>query len=54
MTREEAIQELKRIQSMRDKEQAHVSADFVLESFLEALGYEDVVAEYVEIDKWYA
>ncbi|HII3143175.1 TPA: hypothetical protein ACY3HI_001498 [Citrobacter braakii] len=54
MTREEAINKLKVLQGMRDKEIAHCNADDVICDLLKALGYEDVVKEYDEIDKWYA
>ncbi|MBC2612808.1 MULTISPECIES: hypothetical protein [Citrobacter] len=54
MTREEAINKLKILQRMGDKEIAHCNADDVICELLKALGYEDVVKEYDEIDKWYA
>jgi len=54
MTREEAINKLKILQSLGDKEIAHCNADDVICDLLKALGYEDVVKEYDEIDKWYA
>lgn len=54
MTREEAINKLKILQGMGDKEIAHCNADDVICDLLKALGYEDVVKEYDEIDKWYA
>ncbi|HBL4691963.1 hypothetical protein INP82_16440 [Citrobacter sedlakii] len=54
MNREEAINKLKILQEMRDKEIAHCSADDVICDLLKALGYEDVVKEYDVIDKWYA
>jgi hypothetical protein len=54
MTRERAIKELKHAQKNRDVEAAHATADFVLCELLKALGYEDVVAEWEEVEKWYA
>ncbi|MEQ3423051.1 MULTISPECIES: hypothetical protein [Citrobacter freundii complex] len=54
MTREEAINKLKILQGIGDKEIAHCNADDVICDLLKALGYEDVVKEYDEIDKWYA
>lgn len=54
MTREESINKLKILQEMRDKESAHCNADDVICDLLKALGYEDVVKGYDEIDKWYA
>ncbi|EPC3802519.1 phage protein NinX family protein [Enterobacter ludwigii] len=46
MTREEAINKLKILQEMGDKEIAHCNADDVICDLLKALGYEDVVKEY--------
>ena len=43
-----------KIVALGDIEAAHVEADGVLRKLLIALGYEDVVAEYDKIDKWYA
>lgn len=54
MTREEAIAELKEQQKNGDTENAHRQADGVLLKLLYSLGYQDVVAEWDEIDKWYA
>lgn len=54
MTREEAINKLKILQEMRDKEIAHCNADDVICGLLKALGYEGVVKECDGIDKWYA
>lgn len=54
MTREEAIAKLKILKCMGDKEIAHCNADDVICELLKTLGYEDVVKEYDEIDKWYA
>lgn len=54
MTREEAIEKLKKEQASHDTEIAHVNADDVLRDLLTALGYADVVKEYDEIRKWYA
>ena len=54
MTKEEAIQELKLQQKNGDTEVAHSNADDVLCALLSALGYNDVVAEYHKVNKWYA
>lgn len=54
MSRYEAIAKLKILQLLRDKEIAHCNADYVICELLKSLGYEDVVKEYEEIDKWYA
>lgn len=54
MTREEAIMKLRQCQSNFDTEIAHIDADGVLTDLLTALGYQDVVAEWERIDKWYA
>jgi len=54
MTREEAIIKLRQCQSNFDIEAAHVDADGVLTDLLTELGYQDVVAEWEKIDKWYA
>lgn len=54
MNREQAIAELKKLQESGDIEAAHCEADGVLCKLLEALGYQDVTAEWAKIDKWYA
>ena len=54
MTKEEAIKMLKLQQENFDTEAAHVKADNILCHFLTALGYQDVVAEYNKVNKWYA
>lgn len=54
MTKEEAIEELKKIAKDNDIEMAHVEADSVLCQLLFTLGYGDVVTEYHRITKWYA
>ena len=54
MTREEAIIKLRQCQSYFDIEAAHEDADGVLTDLLTTLGYQDVVAEWEKIDKWYA
>jgi len=54
MTREEAIKKLKEAQENEDLESAHMVADDILCGFLESLGYEDIVAEWVLVEKWYA
>lgn len=54
MTREKAIEELKKAQANADTECAHADADDVLCDLLNAIGYQDVVAEYCKVKKWYA
>lgn len=54
MTKEEAIQKLKLQQLSDDPEVAHSIADDILCELLKSLGYEDVVIEWEQIDKWYA
>lgn len=54
MTREQAIAQLKELQTIDDSEGAHESADLVLLDLLTALGYADVVAEWEKIEKWFA
>lgn len=53
MTREEALEKLKGIAASDSTEIAHIYADDVLLELLVSLGYEDVVAEWKKIDKWY-
>lgn len=54
MTREQAIDDLKVEQDNNDAEMAHANADDILCELLADLGYEDVVAEYEKVRKWYA
>jgi hypothetical protein len=54
MNREEAIDWLKRLQSDRDIEMAHSTADDILCRLLSGLGYDDVVQEYLKINRWFA
>ena len=54
MTKEQAIEELKKAQANGDTECAHGHADDILCKLLAALGYADVVSEYEKVDKWYA
>ena len=54
MTREQAIDELKKLQEPGDTEAAHGDADDVLCRLLSSLGYQDVVDEWEKVDKWYA
>lgn len=54
MDRQKAIDELKIAQGNGDIESAHSSADEVLCRLLKELGYDDVVAEYEKVEKWYA
>lgn len=54
MTREEAIEKLRALQTSHDPESDHSEADKVICDLLTSLGYEDVVCEYDHVDKWYA
>lgn len=54
MTREQAIDQLKKQQGSGDYEVAHGEADAVLCELLVALGYQDVVDEWEKVPKWYA
>jgi len=54
MTRENAIAKLKNMQTEDDPEADHLDADRVLCSLLKTLGYQDVVAEWEKVKKWYA
>lgn len=56
MTREAAIEELRRLTGLGDweREKAHIQADNVLCQLLETLGYEDVVEEFDNVGKWYS
>lgn len=53
-TRQGYIDRLKALQQDEDTESAHFRADDLLCMLLIQLGYGDVVAEYVDIEKWYA
>ena len=53
-TRQEYIIRLKALRGDDDTESAHFRADDLLCMLLINLGYDDVVAEYVAIEKWYA
>lgn len=54
MDKETAINLLKMEQKNGNQEAAHMNADGVLCDLLKALGYDDVVAEWEKVDKWYA
>lgn len=54
MTKEKAIELLKQEQQNFDTEAAHAIADAILCELLNSLGYQDVVAEYNKVNKWYA
>lgn len=54
MTREEALRQLKELGTSKDTEAAHSCADDILMELLKSLGYEDVVAAYDDVPKWYA
>lgn len=54
MDRLKAIELLEQIACNGDTEEAHGDADDVLCSLLNELGYEDVVAAWDKVNKWYA
>lgn len=54
MTRDKALIKLRKLQKSNDTEVAHCSADTVLCDLLKTLGFEDVVHEYYQVDKWYS
>ena len=47
-------EQLKALQSNPDKEAAHSQADKILCDLLNSLGYDDVVKEFENLEKWYA
>ena len=51
---DKALIELRKLQKSHDTEVAHSSADWVLCELLKTLGFEDVVHEYHQVDKWYS
>ena len=53
MTREEALRELREDCQNLDPEAAHARADRVLIDLLTCLGYDDVVAGWDKVHKWY-
>jgi hypothetical protein len=54
MTREQAIEALRKLQVCEDQEMAHIRADGVLRVLLRVLGHGDVVDEFDKVKKWYA
>jgi hypothetical protein len=61
VTREQALVQLKALYSTdpdeasrRDPEADHQRADKILCDLLQSLGYRDVVAEWENVQKWYA
>ena len=54
MTREEAIERMKRPQECSDSEAAHKAADAILCELLWSLGYGDVVEAWGKVKKWYS
>jgi hypothetical protein len=51
---ENAKARLVEIQKKHDTEKNHIEADNVLCDLLRELGYDEVVNEYREIEKWFA
>jgi hypothetical protein len=54
MTKEEAVEMLRKLQTDCDTEKAHMCADSVLCDLLISLGCKEVVQEYGKIKTWYA
>jgi hypothetical protein len=52
--RQGLINKLKELQSTNDPEMAHGQADDALCVALMALGYKDIVKEYMKVPKWYS
>jgi Holliday junction resolvasome RuvABC DNA-binding subunit len=48
------INKLKELQTSLDTEEAHSKADDALCAALMALGYTDIVKEYMKVQKWYS
>lgn len=51
---QDVISKLKALQSNSDVEAAHNQADKILCDLLNSLGYDDVVKEFENLEKWYA
>lgn len=49
-----AVDALKKLQGPGDTEAQHADADGILCALLRGLGYNDVVDEWLKVDKWYA
>lgn len=49
-----AIGLLKDLQSYQDIERAHIDADEVLCNLLRELNFDDVVEEWLKVDRWYS
>jgi hypothetical protein len=54
MTRNEAVEALRALAGEWDTETAHSEGDAVLCKLLISLGYEDVVAAWEVLPKWYS
>ena len=54
LTKEQALEIIKKAQTSDDTEMAHIDADYALCGLLKWLGHEDVVREYRKVGKWYA
>lgn len=51
--RAEYVRQLENQQTNRNLEQAHYSADEILCTILQRLGYTDIVLAWDEVGKWY-
>jgi hypothetical protein len=51
---QKAKKELEQLETLHDREAAHILADGLLCQLLTHLGYTEVVEAYEKIDKWYA
>lgn len=54
MTKESALDILEELAKSGDYEMAHSEADDVLCELLASLGFDDVVAAWAKVGKWYA
>lgn len=54
MTKDQAIEALKKAKAKSSTEEAHIAADEVLCELLTELGYADVVDEYNKVGRWFA
>jgi len=53
MTKDDAIEQLRKLQESKNLEVSHQEADDILCALLSALGLSDVVDEYEKLEKWY-
>lgn len=51
---EEMCEKMKNVINIKDTEDAHIEADYILCKFLEDLGFDELVKLYRKVDKWYS